>query len=65
MKRLLASALIIGVSTFSIVGCDQATKTEDKQVITTPGGSETKTIRTEDKKSGDLKEPTPSTEAPK
>ncbi len=66
MKRLLASALIIGVSTFGLVGCEQ--KTEDKVVkeSTTPGGGkvkETTDVKTE--KSGDAKDPAPSTGEPK
>jgi hypothetical protein len=65
MKRLSALALIIGGSTIGLVGGDQTTKTEEKQVITTPGGTETKKITTEDKKTGELKDPAPSTEAPK
>jgi hypothetical protein len=68
MKRFLASAFIIGVSTFGVVGCDQTTKTEDTTKTTGPGGSDTKKIIVEEKKSGDAKDPapvTPPVEAPK
>ena len=68
MKRFLASALIVGVSTFGLVGCDQKTETKDQKVITTPSGSEKITTTTEDKKTGDAKDPAPATppvESPK
>jgi hypothetical protein len=70
MKRFMASTLIIGVSTFGLVGCEQ--KTEDKTVRTseTPGGGkvkETESVKIE--KSGDAKDPapvtTPAPETPK
>jgi hypothetical protein len=67
MKRFIASALIVGVSTFGLVGCEQ--KSEDKTVTetSTPGGKikETKTDKVE--KTGDAKDPAPApaTDIPK
>jgi hypothetical protein len=56
MKRFLATALIIGVSSFGLVGCEE--KTEDKKVetVTTPKGKETVTETTRVEKSGDQKD---------
>ena len=67
MKRLLASALIVGVSTFGVVGCDQTTQVKDEKTVKTPNGSEKITNTTEIKKTGDAKEPAPTTppDAPK
>ena len=70
MKRFLASALIVGVSTFGLVGCEQKSEVKDEKSVKTPSGTETTTSTTEVKKTGDAKDPnatTPSTttEAPK
>jgi hypothetical protein len=69
MKRFLASALIVGVSTFGVVGCDQTSSDVKKEELKTPTGSTTVTTKTEVDKSGDHKDPAPvtppSTEAPK
>lgn len=69
MKRFLASALIVGVSTLGLVGCEQTSSDVKKEEIKTPGGSTTVTTKTEVEKSGDHKDPNPSTpatpEAPK
>jgi hypothetical protein len=44
MKRVLASALIVGVaSLFGLSGCGEETKTETKETATTPTGSTTET----------------------
>jgi hypothetical protein len=43
MKRLLASALIIGVSTFGLAGCGEETKVESKDTVSTPTGKTTET----------------------
>jgi hypothetical protein len=59
MKRLLAAALIVGVSTFGLVGCDQKTEVEKKTTVTTPTGSTTDTVKETVKKTGTDKEPTP------
>ena len=69
MKRFLASALIIGVSTFGLVGCDEKSEVKKETEIKTPGGSDKITTTTEEKKTGDAKDnaatPPPTTEAPK
>ncbi len=56
MKRFIATSLIIGVSTFGLVGCDEKSESTTKQEVKTPNGSETKTIKVEDAKSGDMKD---------
>jgi hypothetical protein len=44
MKRLLASALILGLfSMVSFVGCGEESKVETKEKVTTPTGSTTTT----------------------
>jgi hypothetical protein len=43
MKRFLASALIVGVSTFGLVGCEDKAETKVKETTTTPGGTTTTT----------------------
>lgn len=57
MKRFLASALLVGISSFGLVGCDQ--KSEEKKVdsVTTPTGTDKVTTTVEEKKGGDMKEP--------
>jgi hypothetical protein len=65
MKRFLASALLVGVSSFGLVGCDQKTEVKEEKSIKTPGGEvKEKDVKTIDK-SGDAKDPSPSTDAPK
>jgi hypothetical protein len=44
MKRFLASALIIGVSTFGLVGCEDKAENKVKETSTGPGGTTTTTI---------------------
>jgi hypothetical protein len=47
LKRFLAPALILGVSSlFGLAGCGEESKTETKTEITTPGGTTTE-IKTE------------------
>ena len=65
MKRFLASALLLSVSTLGFVGCDQKTETKDVKTVETPGGKATETIKVEEKKSGDMKDPAPAVEPPK
>jgi len=65
MKRLLASALLIGVSTFGLVGCDQKAEEKSTTTTTTPGGKVTVTDDKKIEKSGDAKDPAPSTGEPK
>jgi len=55
MKRILLSALLVGV-TSSFVGCgDDTTKKETTVKASGPGGSETKKITETDKKTGDAR----------
>ena len=64
MKRFLASALIVGVSTFGLVGCEQKSEVKDEKTIKTPTGTEKVTTTTiEDKKTGDAKDPAPTSPA--
>ncbi len=68
MKRFLASALIVGVSTFGLVGCDQKSEVKEEKTVSTPSGTDKVTTTVEEKKTGDAKDPAPSTppvEAPK
>ena len=68
MKRFLASALIVGVSTFGLVGCDQKSEVKEQTTVKTPAGTDTITKTTEEKQTGDAKDPAPTTppvEAPK
>jgi hypothetical protein len=67
MKRFIASALIIGVSTIGLVGCEQKSEVTDQKVIKTPGGTDTVTTKIEEKKTGDAKDPAPApaTDLPK
>jgi hypothetical protein len=43
MKRALASALIIGISTFGLAGCGEESKTETKETVSSPTGTTTTT----------------------
>jgi len=44
MKRFLASALVIGItSTFGLVGCSEETKVKDQETVSTPTGTTTTT----------------------
>jgi hypothetical protein len=69
MKRFLASALIVGISTFGLVGCEEKSETKTTTESKTPTGSETVTTTTQDKKTGDMKDggatPPPVVEPPK
>jgi hypothetical protein len=51
MKRFLLSALMLGV-TGIFVGCDDTTKTESKDKVSTPTGSTTETKTDTVKKTG-------------
>ncbi len=57
MKRILASALLVGISSFGLVGCDQKSEEKVEKTVTTPGGTDKVTTTVEDKKTGDMKEP--------
>ena len=66
MKRFLALALLIGGSTLGLVGCDQTSTDKKTEEVNTPGGKVKATTETKIEKSGDAKDPAPSTtEAPK
>ncbi len=65
MKRFLASALIIGVASIGMVGCDEKTKVEEKKTVETPNGKATEIKTDEIKKSGDAKEGAPASTEPK
>jgi hypothetical protein len=56
MKRFVASVLIIGVSSFGLVGCEEKGSTVTTEKVKTPTGSEETTIKVEDKKTGDMKD---------
>ncbi len=55
MKRLLASALIVGVSSIGLVGCEEKTEKKETTTVTTPKGSDTVTTTTTEKKTGNEK----------
>src|SRR4051812_4944015 len=52
MKRVLASALIVGVS-LCLAGCGEESKTESSTTTTTPAGSTTETTTQKVEKSGE------------
>ena len=68
MKRFLASALIIGVSTFGLVGCDEKSQTKTTTESKGPEGSvketDTKTIQKTGNEKDNATTPAP-VEAPK
>lgn len=54
MKRFLASALVLGlVSGLGLVGCGEESKTESKTTVSTPSGTDTKTVTVKEKTTGD------------
>ena len=56
MKRILSSALILGLLLFPVaglVGCGEESKTGRKETITTPGGTTTTTTENKVKSTGD------------
>ena len=55
MKRLLASALIVGVSTFGVVGCEQKTETKNVSETKTPDGTKKVTDKQTIEATGDQK----------
>lgn len=65
MKRFLASALIVGVSTFGLVGCEDTSKVEKTTTTETPSGTTTETETKKVETSGEAP-PAPATtpEAP-
>jgi len=69
MKRFLTTALILSaISPFGLVGCAEKEKVEQKETVTSPGGTTETTTTTEVKSSGE--NPPPNTagekvEAPK
>ena len=68
MKRFLASALIVGVSTFGLVGCEEKSEVKTTTEAKGPEGSVKETDTKKIEKTGDAKDgaPTPApVEAPK
>jgi len=73
MKRLIASALIlglIGIAPAGLVGCGEKSETSTEQTVKTPGGTTTESTSTEVKQTGNNPPPPPSgapapSEAPK
>ena len=65
MKRFLALAFLIGGSTLGLVGCDQTSSDKKTEEVNTPGGKIKTETETKVQKSGEAKDPAPSTEAPK
>jgi len=63
MKRFIALALLVGVSTFGLVGCDQTSTDKKTEEVNTPNGKVKATTETKIEKSGDAKDPAPSTSA--
>jgi len=64
MKRLLASALILGLfSTVGLVGCGEKAETKSEVTTSTPGGKTTETSTTEVKQTGN-NPPPPASGAP-
>jgi len=54
MKRFLTTALILSaISPFGLVGCAEKEKVEQKETVTTPGGTTETTKSTEVKSSGE------------
>ena len=54
MRRMLASALVLGIfSTVGLIGCGEEASIEKQTEVTTPGGTTTTTQSTEVEKSGD------------
>ena len=56
MKRILSSALILGLLVFpavGLVGCGEQSKTGSTETITTPGGTTTTTTERKVKSTGD------------
>lgn len=65
MKRFLALSLILGVTSFGLVGCgEETTKVEDTATVETPGGESTTTTTTETTKSGENAPAPPPVDAP-
>jgi len=54
MKRVLASALVLGlISGFGLVGCGETAKDKVQETTSGPGGTTTVTSETSVKKTGD------------
>lgn len=65
MKRLISSALVFGLLSFTtvgLVGCGEESKVETKETIKTPGGTTEKTETEKIKQSGENPPPTSSGE---
>lgn len=57
MKRTLILAAVLGIfAPVALVGCGEETKTEKTEKVSTPGGSDTKTVTEKETKTGDQKD---------
>ena len=56
MKRFLASALIVGISTFGLVGCEEKTEVEERRGDQDPEPAPTRHHHDGRKKTGDAKD---------
>jgi hypothetical protein len=56
MYRTLVCLLCLTGLTLAPLGCAEKSKSQHETKVTTPGGSDTKTVTVEDKKTGDLKD---------
>ena len=56
MLRTLMSLFCVGGLTIGTIGCAEHTKTKETTRVETPGGSDTKTVTVDEKKTGDLKD---------
>jgi hypothetical protein len=65
MKRFLALALLIGGSTFGVVGCTETTEVKKVEEVKGPEGTKKITDKTTIEATGDQKGTTPTPETPK
>src|SRR5215208_57528 len=63
MKRVLASALIVGVSLFGLAGCGEESKVESTDKVSTPTGTTEVTKEVKVEQSGSNPPPAPSGDA--
>jgi hypothetical protein len=56
MVRTLACLFCLGGLTLGMVGCAEHSKVKEQTKVETPSGSDTKTVTTEEKKTGDMKD---------
>ena len=53
MKRIAVCCLVALGMSLGMVGCAEKTQVKETKTVTTPGGSDTTTKTTEEKKTGD------------